>query len=144
MPGFTDRQYHTVGRKPITETGAALWQKAKNVAGTAGHYAFPAVTTALMANDILSGQRSVGEAVGEAAGSAPGYFGTRALTKSLTSRVRLPYIGGALNFIAPMAMSFIGADRGAEWGGKAMPWRRSPMSAARYLRGPGGSMMRPS
>jgi hypothetical protein len=123
---------------PITKTGAGLWQKAKNAAGTLGHYAFPAVTTALAANDILSGQRSVGEAVGEAAGGAAGYYGTRALTKALTNRVKLPYVGGALNFIAPVAASFIGADKGAEWGGKVMPLRRSPMSATRYLRGPGG------
>ena len=130
----------------ITKTGIAwltpVLHGAKVLGNMALRHAFPAVTTALAANDIASGQRSVGEAIGDAAGSVAGYYGTNALMKRLTRNRKIPYVGGALNFVIPTAASIIGADKGSEILGKVAPWRRKPISSVEYLenRGPDGTI----
>ena len=134
----------------ITKTGASIMNslkrfgsKAWDVAGTVSDYAFPAVTTAITANDIASGQRSVGEAVGEAAGGTAGYFGAKALTNKLTNRFNIKRGRGIINFVVPIASSMFAAGKGSEMLGKVLPMKRSPISAQTYMnnyRGPGGNI----
>ena len=127
----------------ITKVGANLLRGLARAGYALGaqamRYGFPAVSTALAANDIASGQRSAGQAIGEAAGGAAGFWGMHRLTSGITGKVRLPYLGSAANFVVPALASFYAADKGSEVLGKIMPWRRSPITVGNYLshRGPG-------
>ena len=114
----------------LTKLGNSILQQA---ASKAMRFAFPAMTTAVAANDIRSGERSVGGAVGDAAGGIAGFEGANALIRRYTKNMKSPKLRGALNFAVPAVATFVGADAASSLGRKLMPWRRSPVTASEYL-----------
>lgn len=113
-----------------------------------GRFAFPAMTTAVVANDVVSGQRSIGSAVGDAAGAAAGYYGTQKAVDFISNKLRgnkpvpqspkgfskqIGYYtkkapGAALRFALPIGGAMIAGDIGSKLFNKVMPWRRSPIN----------------
>lgn len=127
----------------ITKTGNSLlgkvWNGAKSGAKAVGHglstagsfamrYGFPMMTTTLMANDIMSGQSSVGKAIGENVGSMVGFYGLQKGISALGKRFKItPWISTPLSWIVPMIGSFQAADVGGKLGHKIIPYQRTPV-----------------
>ena len=101
--------------------------------GRIGEYAVPATTTAFAANDVASGQRSLGEAVGEVGGGTLGYMATDRLLRRFGNRLPGGIVGGVLKFALPAVGYMSAADKGSQLMGRVMPWRRSPITAREYL-----------
>ena len=116
----------------LTKLGNSILRQAGQYGRKAMRFAFPAMTTAVAANDILSGERSVGGAIGDAAGGIAGFEDANALTRAYTKKLQSPKLRGALNFAVPAIAAFAGADVASSLGRKLMPWRRSPVTASEW------------
>jgi len=121
----------------ITKTGNKLLGTVatgiKNFGSKAMRFAVPAMVTATAANDIMSGQRSVGGAVGDALGAYGGYELARRGMDMLNKRRRVPYLSSAAGFVVPLMASMYAGDVGGNLLKKVMPWRRTPVNFDNYL-----------
>jgi len=122
----------------ITKIGKNLlsgaWSAAKAFGRKAMSYGLPALTTTMMANDIASGQSSVGQAIGENMGGLAGFYGAQKLMDAISRRRKIPYLSSLAGFAVPLIGSYYAADKAGNLLNKALPYRRSPIQSSNYLR----------